>query len=360
MLSGCRRVEAGDNEVALSNDAQNGGMRILLVENHADTLRWLTLYLEDSKHEVTPARTMSEAVEKLKGQRFDVLLSDIGLPDGLGWALPRKAKAIGRIKAVAISGVSATAELERSRAAGFDHYLLKPFKTAELDRVLEEVAKSLKEPAGASADADALVIEANERAQRQIGHELHETLCQTLAGASIFVSSLARRGRTGEAIDAKALEELDRQLHLGIEQARGLYRKFDPANLDAAGLLDALDSLAKTTATVHACEFVCEKPVIVADPKLALAIYRTAQEGVRNAVEHAHGTKVSICLTETEGAVELCVKDDGRGFDGAGAKERFCGLALLEAYARNAGATLRVDSQVGAGTVVCLERRKQG
>lgn len=322
------------------------------MENHADTLRWLTLYLEDSGHAVAAVRTMGEALEKLRAGSHNILLTDIGLPDGLGWDLPRAAKAFGRIQTVAMTGISATLETERSRAAGFDFYLLKPFKTAELDRVLEQAARKLKE-APANGSIDALLIEANERAQRQIGHELHETLCQTLAGVSIFVSSLARRHRTGQPLDPDALNELDRQLHVGIDQARGLYRKFEPPSLDAAGLLDALDSLAKVTATVHPCEFKCEKPVIVNDSKLALAIYRTAQESVRNAVEHSQGTKITITLREEKGAIGLCVTDNGRGLDPT-CPPRFCGLKMIEAYARNAGATLTIETGSNSGTTVCL------
>lgn len=327
-------------------------LKILLVENHPDTLRWLTLYLEDAGHSVSAVRTIGEAIEKLRSGAHNLLLSDIGLPDGLGWDLPRAAKAFGRIQTIAMSGISATPEIDRSRAAGFDFYLLKPFKTAELDRVLEKAAKKLKE-APPNGSVDSLLIEANERAQRQIGHELHETLCQTLAGVSIFVSSLARRQQAGQPLDPNALKELDRQLHVGIDQARGLYRKFEPPSLDAAGLLDALDSLAKVTATVHPCEFKCEKPVIVSDSKLALAIYRTAQESVRNAIERSHGTKITISLLEDRGAIELCVSDNRPGLDPT-RPPRFCGLTMIEAYARHAAATVSVESRPDLGVTVCL------
>jgi CheY-like chemotaxis protein len=115
-------------------------MRILLVENHADTLRWLTLYLEDLGHSVVAAKTLGEAFIALKWQRFDVLLSDIGLPDGTGWELMTRARLPRAPFAIAMSGFGMNADHRRSREAGYQHHLLKPFKTAELDKLLYEAS----------------------------------------------------------------------------------------------------------------------------------------------------------------------------------------------------------------------------
>jgi CheY-like chemotaxis protein len=117
-------------------------MRILLVENHADTLRWLTLYLGDLGHQVTAARTVGEAILALSAQRFDVLLSDIGLPDGTGWELMARGKTPEWPYAIAMSGFGMNADKARSREAGYRHHLLKPFKTAELDKLLLDAAST--------------------------------------------------------------------------------------------------------------------------------------------------------------------------------------------------------------------------
>jgi len=62
-------------------------LRIFAAENHEDTLLALRLYLEELGHSVESARTMTEALEKLPGSNVQVLISDIGLPDGTGWEL---------------------------------------------------------------------------------------------------------------------------------------------------------------------------------------------------------------------------------------------------------------------------------
>jgi CheY-like chemotaxis protein len=116
-------------------------LRIFVVENHADTLRCLESYLRGSGHEVLHAAGMSEALAALPNANCDVLLSDIGLPDGDGWELLRGAKLPRPIYAIAMSGYGTAADREHSRAAGYRHHLLKPFLPDELDPLLEEAAR---------------------------------------------------------------------------------------------------------------------------------------------------------------------------------------------------------------------------
>jgi two-component system CheB/CheR fusion protein len=120
-------------------------LRILLVENHADTLRWLTLYLEELGHAVVTARTLAEAKAVLPQCDCDVLISDIGLPDGTGWELLEQAQPSRPVFAIAMSGFGMNADNARSLQAGYRYHLLKPFKIAELDKLLKE-AEGLSVP----------------------------------------------------------------------------------------------------------------------------------------------------------------------------------------------------------------------
>ncbi len=116
-------------------------LRILVVENHPDTLKYLCLYLEQMGHEVVSARTKSESMALLPDSRCDVLISDIGLPDGNGWELLQQAPVPKPPYAIAMSGYGQNADRQRSQAAGYRHHLLKPFPPAELDPLLEEAAR---------------------------------------------------------------------------------------------------------------------------------------------------------------------------------------------------------------------------
>ena len=113
-------------------------LRIFVVENHEDTLLALRLYLEDLGHVVSTARTMADALRELPASDCQVLICDIGLPDGTGWNLLERAQLPPRVFAIAMSGFGMNADSRRSQEAGYRHHLLKPFKTEELDKILDE------------------------------------------------------------------------------------------------------------------------------------------------------------------------------------------------------------------------------
>jgi two-component system CheB/CheR fusion protein len=113
-------------------------LRVFLVENHIDTLLYLRRYLEQLGHVVDVAPDMTTALERLPRLDVDLLISDIGLPDGDGWELMKRLGPEPRFLAVAMSGCGANADKSRSRAAGYRHHLLKPFLPDELDSILAE------------------------------------------------------------------------------------------------------------------------------------------------------------------------------------------------------------------------------
>jgi DNA-binding response OmpR family regulator len=115
-------------------------MRILVVEDHPDTLRWLQFHLEDLGHTVFTASDLDQAETALNTLDCDVLISDISLPDGTGWELMERKKVPNHIVAIAMSGVDRNLDATRSYDAGFKHHLFKPFPLAYLDRLLEEAA----------------------------------------------------------------------------------------------------------------------------------------------------------------------------------------------------------------------------
>jgi CheY-like chemotaxis protein len=124
-----------------TNDASTPALKILVVENHPDTLKYLSLYLESLGHMVRPARTMREALQKLSAAPCDVLISDIGLPDGDGWELMRRAHLPKSVYAIAMSGFGMGPDHSKSIAAGYRQHLLKPFTPDQLDEYLVEAQR---------------------------------------------------------------------------------------------------------------------------------------------------------------------------------------------------------------------------
>lgn len=118
-------------------------LRILVVENHADTRELLTSLLEGLGHTVVVAESMRKALRAAPRSRCDVLISDIGLPDGDGWELLGRLNLPRPMYAIAMSGYGMTSDRTRSKAAGYRHHLVKPMGIVQLEDILREVAQEL-------------------------------------------------------------------------------------------------------------------------------------------------------------------------------------------------------------------------
>ncbi len=115
-------------------------LRLLVVEDHPDSAELLAELLEHHGHSVRIATTASDAIALANEQAFDVVLSDVGLPDASGYELMEQLRDRFSLKGIAVTGSGRAADVERGRAAGFSAHLTKPFSMRSLERALEELA----------------------------------------------------------------------------------------------------------------------------------------------------------------------------------------------------------------------------
>jgi CheY-like chemotaxis protein len=132
-----------------TKDAYSSGksLRILVVEDHGDTLQALSNLLTHFGHEISVADDAESAREIIRSKDFDVVLADIALPDGSGYDLVAEAKRKRPVKAVALTGFGAPDDIERGKEAGFDFHLTKPVDFHELRAVLGQIAVYRSPPA---------------------------------------------------------------------------------------------------------------------------------------------------------------------------------------------------------------------
>jgi HAMP domain-containing protein/signal transduction histidine kinase/ActR/RegA family two-component response regulator len=123
--------------------SQRQAMRVLLVEDHEDTNRSLTRLLELRGYHVQSARDVRSALALTESAEFDVLISDLGLPDGSGIDLMRAIQADRPLLGIALTGYGMEEDIRKSRDAGFKHHLVKPIDVNMLDSFLQESAAAL-------------------------------------------------------------------------------------------------------------------------------------------------------------------------------------------------------------------------
>lgn len=118
-----------------------GGLRILLVEDHADTARILQRLLQKRGYQVDLAGSIDRALDAVSHKPFDLLISDLGLPDGSGVELMRWLRQNGHhLPGIALSGYGQEEDVRRSREAGFATHLVKPANAEQLSKAIEAAA----------------------------------------------------------------------------------------------------------------------------------------------------------------------------------------------------------------------------
>jgi signal transduction histidine kinase len=191
------------------------------------------------------------------------------------------------------------------------------------------------------------------REQQRIGQDLHDGLCQQLVGIefrnSVLVQQLAKEEEA--RTEAVRIGELIRDV---TRQARLLAKGLSPVQLDAAGLMSALQELTSNASKLFnvSCRFECPQPVLVADNTVATHLYRIVQEAISNAVKHGQARFIIVSLSSSEDQLRLRIWNNGAEFPVGASAEGGLGLRIMQYRAGMIGATLKINSAIGKGTTV--------
>ena len=119
-------------------------LQVLVVEDEPATIRLMSRLLKRLGYHVTAAETVAEAAQHVDGSpRFDLIVSDIGLPDGTGLDLMRRVRATrGELPGIALTGFGTDADIEQSRLAGFSAHMTKPIDFNQLEALIRLVVST--------------------------------------------------------------------------------------------------------------------------------------------------------------------------------------------------------------------------
>jgi CheY-like chemotaxis protein len=113
--------------------------RVLLVDDHYDTCLGMKRMLERRGYQITIAHSAEQAVEKVRTQEFDLLISDIGLPDRSGYDLMREVRLNKRLPGIALSGFGSEQDVNLAKEAGFAEHLTKPINFERLEKAIQSL-----------------------------------------------------------------------------------------------------------------------------------------------------------------------------------------------------------------------------
>lgn len=186
--------------------------------------------------------------------------------------------------------------------------------------------------------------------QRRAGREIHAGLGQQLTGLGMIARALQRRLREGQGREADEARRLAEGLEEAACQVHNLLKGLLPVEVDAAGLMGALDDLARRCREGYGtpCTFHCDQPVLVENNAIATHLFRIAQEAVLSALDQGGASRVEVRLELVTGNVRLEVGHDGEPVgDGLG-------FRLMRHRAGLIGARLRTErTPTGWNLTIC-------
>ena len=202
------------------------------------------------------------------------------------------------------------------------------------------------------------IVNISEAEQRRIGQDLHDGLCQYLAGLTCSASSLRDDlQKLGLQPDAKTADELVMLLQDAVVQTRDLARKLVPAHVSQLGLVLALESLTRSVTRLHGvnCRFRSHATSANWDDHTAMHLYRIAQEAINNATRHGKPKNIFLFLNAGGRSLRLRVVDDGAGISEPDSNGM--GLDIMRYRARLIGGQLTIRRRNGRGTIVSCTAR---
>jgi PAS domain S-box-containing protein len=156
------------------------------------------------------------------------------------------------------------------------------------------------------------IVEISDREKDRLGRDLHDGLCQNLAGIAALSMTLSRQLAAHNPQAAAAASEITRLLNEAVVQVRDLARGLNPVELHGTGLSAALETLAANVSVLFQvdCTFRCNRPAFRLQADVETHLYRIVQEAVHNALNHGRAKRIVVTLRFDKGKGTLAIQDD--------------------------------------------------
>lgn len=199
-------------------------------------------------------------------------------------------------------------------------------------------------------------LRVSERECNRIGQELHDDLCQVLAGVSFMMRVFAQRAGKLSPDLGTELDELNSHVIGATDRVRSMAHGLFPAQLNYATLRHALKDFARQMKTRFAVRVNLKLPTSLPThtPEQIIQIYRIAQESVSNSTRHGRATEVAIQISTAPNSVQISLEDNGCGFPESATRPEGIGMHVMHYRARMLGGALRFKNLATGGAATQL------
>jgi len=335
---------------------------IFIVDDDRGMLRLIEKTLQRESLATATAASAREAIEWLQKNRPTLMLLDLKLQDTEGKEIINHLTAAGTtVPFIVITGQGDERVAVEMMKSGALDYLVKDvqfqdFVPRVVRRALDQLDRD-RRLAAAEQERKRLeqqILEIGDRERRRIGQDLHDGLGQHLAGMELMMHALEQNMAPVSKSGAAQIGKISEHLREAIRQSKALARGLSPVELQANGLMSALEELATNAGSLFRadCTFRCPRPILISDNVAATHLFRIAQEAVTNAAKHGRARRIEIELRHEAGRLLVSVRDNGKGFDAKAQRGEGMGLSGMNYRAKLIGGSLTVEPAKGGGTMV--------
>jgi signal transduction histidine kinase len=212
--------------------------------------------------------------------------------------------------------------------------------------------KELKAEIARRKGLEGEILEISDREQQRLAQELHDGLCQHLTAVAFMARSVGLRLKNHRVIEVKDIEKIAELVNNAATDTRNLSRALHRIDVDAEGLVGALEDLVDREMWRTPCRLEVHRSFHLDDDTAAAHLYRIAREAVINANKHAQAREIVVALRGWRKGIVLSVTDDGVGFQSARNGARGLGFHIMNYRARVMGGQLEIESPEKGGTRV--------
>ena len=229
-------------------------------------------------------------------------------------------------------------------------------RTRELRAANEELGREIQRRTGLEGE----ILEISDREQQRLGQELHDGICQHLTAVAFMARSTATRLKNHRVVEVGDLEKIAQLVNEAVADTRDLSRALHRVDVDAAGLVNALQDLINREIWKTPCRLKIKPSFHIEDDAAASHLYRIAREAVINASKHAQARQIVVELERSRKGMVLRVTDDGVGLQKESKLKQGLGFHIMNYRARSIGGRLEIKSGKQRGTCVacCLPTGK--
>ncbi|HEX8075108.1 MAG TPA: response regulator [Thermoleophilaceae bacterium] len=370
---------------------------VLVVDDRADNRELLVSPLRHAGHRVLEASDGPDALETIRTEAPDLVVTDILMPAMGGWEFVRLLRADPDIDQPRVVFSTATYLAGQAReladACGVSHVIEKP---PEPEAALKAIDETLREDppsevmrAGEGENVDqesfgrvharlvnkkllekVAELEASNRERRQlvadlvkaqeverarIASDIHDDSIQVMSAVALRLEMLGDDLESGP--DGAAVATAAEKVRLAVERLRRLIFDLSPRSLESGGLGGAIEAYLSEVGSESDFRWHVQNELPEQLPyEVEVSLYRIAQEAIRNTQKHAEASNVTVALGRREGDVVMRVVDNGVGFalatSGPEAQPGHLGLRSMRERAAIAGGRLDVVAEPGSGCTI--------